>query len=177
MNIKKDVIDVVTKLVDDGIEQQKKVNNALCMSLDILELVQKYTEKHELALSVGSEWLFQDDRGQVDALDLVGKILDRLVECNDTENEEEEVYWRYRCKGLDLCGFVNSKSDGEKILKMVQDVLKKEETHTFLDYRDFEPNWIQFKFQKDEFNLNKLLNMIQENNSKVNKIILEACRL
>lgn len=45
----------------------------------VFESIRKYVNKHgEIAISCGSEWLFQSDKGQVDALELVGDILDKL---------------------------------------------------------------------------------------------------
>jgi hypothetical protein len=45
----------------------------------VFELIEGYIKIHgDIALSCGSEWMYQDDRGQVDALELVGRILDSL---------------------------------------------------------------------------------------------------
>lgn len=47
-------------------------------------------DKHgDIALSYGSEWMFQDDEGQVDALELVGNILDVLQDFPDDEEDEQ----------------------------------------------------------------------------------------
>ena len=54
----------------------------------VFESIRKYINKHgEIAISCGSEWLFQSDSGQVDALKLVGDILDKLSVF--VENEED----------------------------------------------------------------------------------------
>ena len=45
----------------------------------IHDLLIEYAEKHPLALECGSEYIFQSDRAQVDALELVGKIFDALI--------------------------------------------------------------------------------------------------
>lgn len=63
-------------------------------------------------------------------------------------------YWRSR--GYDLSGFVVSKLAGERLTRLVKYVLNTDEPLSHLDYREFEPNWIQFKFQKEEFNLELL---------------------
>lgn len=42
----------------------------------IMNLIEKYAEKHELAKECGSEYIFQSDRAQIDALELVGDIFD-----------------------------------------------------------------------------------------------------
>lgn len=55
---------------------------------DVMELIEGYVKKHgNIVLSCGSEWMFQDNDGQMDAIDLVGKILDRLK--NYAEPEED----------------------------------------------------------------------------------------
>lgn len=50
-------------------------------------------------------------------------------------------YWR----GYDLSGFVVSKLAGERLTRLVKYVLNTDEPLSHLDYREFEPNWIQFK--------------------------------
>ena len=45
----------------------------------ILKLIDKFVDKHgNIALSGAGDWLYQDDRGQVDALELVANILEVL---------------------------------------------------------------------------------------------------
>jgi len=57
---------------------------------DIFKLINKYINKHgDLALLCGSEWLFQNDDGQVDALELVGNILDKMSILTEIEDEDE----------------------------------------------------------------------------------------
>lgn len=46
------------------------------MEEKIMNLIEKYANKHELAKECGSEYIYQDDEAQVDAIDLVGKIFD-----------------------------------------------------------------------------------------------------
>lgn len=53
-----------------------------------------------------------------------------------------------------------SKLAGERLTRLVKYVLNTDEPH--LDYREFEPNWIQFKFQKEEFNLELLDKLARE---------------
>lgn len=56
----------------------------------ILTLIDKYVDNHgNIALSCGSEWMFQDDEGQVDALELVGNILDVLQDFPNDEEDEQ----------------------------------------------------------------------------------------
>lgn len=84
-------------------------------------------------------------------------------------------YWRSR--GYDLSGFVVSKLAGERLTRLVKYVLDTDEPLSHLDYREFEPNWIQFKFQKEKFNLELLDNLTRENDGTVNENILRQCMI
>ena len=54
----------------------------------ILKLIDKFVDNHgNIALSCASEWLYQDDRGQVDALELVANILEVLSPLADEDDE------------------------------------------------------------------------------------------
>ena len=54
----------------------------------ILKLIDKFVDKHgNIALSCTGEWLYQDDRGQVDALELVANILEVLSPLADADDE------------------------------------------------------------------------------------------
>ena len=85
-------------------------------------------------------------------------------------------YWKPRGIGYDLSGFVKSKQAGERLLETVKKILGKDNPETYLDYRESEPNWIQFKFQKSEFNLEKLYDLTQETGIITEEIIKE-CKL
>lgn len=84
-------------------------------------------------------------------------------------------YWRSR--GYDLSGFVVSKLAGERLTRLVKYVLNTDEPLSHLDYREFEPNWIQFKFQKEEFNLELLDKLARANKNIVNETILRQCMI
>lgn len=84
-------------------------------------------------------------------------------------------YWNSR--GYDLSGFVVSKLAGERLTRLVKYVLNTDEPLSHLDYREYEPNWIQFKFQKEEFNLELLDTLARENNNIVNEAILRQCMI
>lgn len=86
-------------------------------------------------------------------------------------------YWRSRGIGYDLSGFVVSKLAGERLTRLVKYVLNTDEPLSHLDYREFEPNWIQFKFQKEEFNLELLDKLARENDNIVNEAILRQCMI
>ena len=54
----------------------------------ILKLIDKFVDKHgNIALSCTGECLSQDDRGQVDALELVANILEVLSPLADADDE------------------------------------------------------------------------------------------
>ena len=84
-------------------------------------------------------------------------------------------YWNSRGVGYDLSGFVVSKLAGERLTRLVKYVLNTDKPLSYLDYREYEPNWIQFKFQKEEFNLELLDKLARENNNIVNETILRQC--
>lgn len=86
-------------------------------------------------------------------------------------------YWSSRGIGYDLSGFIKSKQAGERLLMMVKEVLGKDNSDSWLDYREHEPEWIQFKFQKSEFDLEKLHLMATSNNGVLTKEILEECKI
>ncbi len=90
---------------------------------------------------------------------------------------EDGEYWNSRgvSEGYDVSGFVVSKQAGERLLRMVRLVLEKDETDSWLDYREREPNWIQFKFKPTEFDLNKLDDLARENNNILTIDILKQC--
>lgn len=46
-------------------------------------MINNFTSKHDLAVQCGSEWLYQSNDCQVDALELVGNILDYLASIGD----------------------------------------------------------------------------------------------
>lgn len=95
----------------------------------------------------------------------------------DPRPEGGGEYWKSRGIGYDLSGFVKSKAAGERLLEMVKEVLGKEKPASWLDWREFEPEWIQFKFQKEEFELNELEHRVELNNGILTKEILEKCKL
>lgn len=85
-------------------------------------------------------------------------------------------YWESRGPStFDCSGFVRSKRAGERIMNMVRLALDKEDTKTWLDYRDFEPTWIQLKFSADEFDVQKLHEKSRLNDGIINLAILMEC--
>lgn len=92
------------------------------------------------------------------------------------EKPEEGEYFSPRFIGLDLPGFVKTKKAGERLLKMTKSVLGKEDIESWLDYRESEPDWIQFKFSSNEFDLENLYEMIRANENVVTEDILFATK-
>lgn len=85
--------------------------------------------------------------------------------------------WKSRGpSSFDCSGFVHSKQSGERLLEMVKKVLGKQECETWLDYRKREPEWIQFKFSANEFDVDKLDEMVRANNDVLTQQILDACK-
>lgn len=85
-------------------------------------------------------------------------------------------YWESRGPSTSDCsGFVRSKRAGERIMNMVRIVLDKEETKTWLDYREHEPTWIQLKFSADEFDIEKLHEESRRNDGIINIELLMEC--
>ena len=59
------------------------IKDSLTSALKIIDMINNFTSKHDLAVQCGSEWLYQSNEGQVDALELVGNILDYLASIGD----------------------------------------------------------------------------------------------
>ena len=97
-------------------------------------------------------------------------------EGEDKQPEDGGEYWYSRGVGYDLAGFVVSKEAGERLLTLVKDVLNNDKPKSWLDWRKFEPNWIQFKFQEEEFDLEKLDKLAKGNNNILTYDILSECK-
>lgn len=86
-------------------------------------------------------------------------------------------YWKSRgCSDSDCSGFVVSKKAGERLLRLVKYVLETDNPKSWLDFREHEPNWIQFKFSREDFDLEKLDSMSRENNGIITEQILRDCK-
>lgn len=109
--------------------------------------------------------------------EFTGNYNQRIHYVAPDERPEEGEYWTSRGISDELSGFVKSKLAGERLLRMVKLVLETDEPRSWLDYREHEPNWIQFKFQKEEFDLEKLNDMSQQNNDIITLNILKECKI
>lgn len=108
-----------------------------------------------------------------------GKYNQRVHYVAPDRRPEEGEYWRSRgvSDGYDVSGFVVSKLAGERLLRMVKLVLETDNPESWLDYREYEPNWIQFKFKPSEFDLNKLDMLAGNNNDIITLDILKECKI
>ena len=96
----------------------------------------------------------------------------------DVRPEGGGEYWASRgASNCDVSGFVKSKKAGERLLRFVKYVLEKDETETWLDYREYEPEWIQFKFSAKEFDVEKLSKLSEANNDIITEEIIKECVL
>lgn len=85
-------------------------------------------------------------------------------------------YWKSRGpSSFDVSGFITSKAAGLRLLRMVRYILDTDEPKTWLDYREYEPNWIQFKFSAEEFDVQKLDEVSRANGGVITEQILRDC--
>lgn len=114
--------------------------------------------------------------------EFTGNYNQRIHYVAPDKRPEEGEYWTSRGIGgsdsnPDCSGFVKSKAAGERLLRMVKLVLETDEPKTWLDYRESEPNWIQFKFHGCEFNLEKLEELAKNDNNVITLDTLKQCKL
>jgi hypothetical protein len=94
----------------------------------------------------------------------------------DVRPDGDGEYWQSRGPGYpDIAGFVKSKQAGERINEMVSEVLMTNEHKSWLDYRETEPTWIQYKFHQDEFDMDMLDKLTKENDGVITKEIIKKC--
>lgn len=96
----------------------------------------------------------------------------------DKHPEGGGEFWQSRGpSSFDVSGFVVSKQAGERIMRYVRAILEKDETETYLDWRKFEPNWIQLKFSAKEFDCVLLDKLCRNNNDIITYKIMKRCKL
>lgn len=98
----------------------------------------------------------------------------------DPKDERPEIgeYWRSRGPStFDCSGFISSKAAGLRILRMIKYILDTDEPKSWLDYREHEPNWIQFKFSAEEFDVNKLDELSRAAQGIITDFMLKQCKL
>lgn len=86
--LRTETIDVINEALDNGVEDASGFDEACRVVCRVMEMTCDFVETHgNIALSVGSEWMWDDDRAQVGALHLVGNILDELSEYAEERDE------------------------------------------------------------------------------------------
>lgn len=96
----------------------------------------------------------------------------------DPKDERPTVgeYWKSRGpSSFDVAGFVSSRAAGMRLVRMVCYILDTDEPKSWLDYREYEPNWIQFKFSAEEFNVQKLDEVSRANGGVITEQIIRDC--
>lgn len=89
MKLKTELYDVLLDAVDNGIDDDAKFDCAVRDAAKLIKFIVAYVNKHgNIALSCSGEWLYQSDRGQVDALELVSDLLDCLSDYAEDDDEE-----------------------------------------------------------------------------------------
>lgn len=142
----------------------------------------KYIDKLEEDREMLHRMLCDAYGAWVEADDLFMKRVEQEVQ-HQLTLEDESVYWNPRgigsnwnipdlrtgeCDGKlhpDCSGFVKSKSDGEKAVRIFGH-------NAFLDYRPSEPNWVQVKVSCDEKTLGILYELVRANNQIVTRAIV-----
>lgn len=103
---------------------------------------------------------------------------DKMIFTAPDSRPEIGEYWKSRgASDWDCSGFVVSKLAGERLLRLVKYVLETDKLESWLDFREHEPNWIQFKFSAKEFNVNLLDELSKEAGGIVTEEILRKCKL
>lgn len=123
------------------------------------------------SLTIGSQpviaslQFFGEDRNRID-----------YYTGEDKRSEGGGEFWKSRGpSSFDVSGFVVSKEAGERLLEMTKRVLGKEDCKTWLDWRKYEPNWIQFKFSAKEFDVERIDFLTK--GGIITEDILKECRL
>lgn len=87
--LKAEVHDVLIDAVENGISNDGDFDFAVRTSAAVVKKITDFVDKNgDISLSCGSEWLYQSDEGQVNALALVGEILDSLSRFASNEDCE-----------------------------------------------------------------------------------------
>lgn len=161
----------------------KKLYNALSHFIDTCELNKINPDDVPVLVDEGYNSHYKLSDSSI-SLGKDNAVLLRFYKNNEIDYFEGEdkrpegggEYWHSRGIGYDLAGFVVSKEAGERLLTLVKGVLNNDKPKSWLDWRKSQPNWIQFKFQKEEFDLEKLNKLARENNHILTYDILSECK-
>lgn len=87
--LRTEVHDILIDAVNNGITDDAALDYAIRTAAEVVEKVAAFVDKNgDIALSCGSEWLYQSDKGQETALALVGDVLDYLNVYASNEDSE-----------------------------------------------------------------------------------------
>ena len=87
--LRRQLCNYLLNCLENGIDDDGEFDFQIRQAVQIIQKICDYIETHgNITLSCGSEWMYQDDDGQVDALSLVGKILDSLERYSEDEENE-----------------------------------------------------------------------------------------
>lgn len=155
--------------------------NALKQSINLIEQYKQYgcpncgCESCDFAYTI-SEHLVTTTCNECHEKFVVLDIDKLSTKCKDIRPENNIGDFCYpRPIGYDLACFVNSKEAGQRICDVFNN-LDSEQFSCHLDYRDFEPNWVQVKISFKESLRGSILSdlIIQNNNIITEDIIKEA---
>lgn len=123
-------------------------------------------------------YIFDSAATSIDKCSLGASKCDKLVYTAPDSKPEVGEYWKSRGpSSFDCSGFVVSKLAGERILRIVKYVLDTDEPKSWLDFRESEPSWIQFKFSAKEFDVELLDKLSKNEGGIINEEILRKCKL
>lgn len=163
--------ELITKLIDVELHDCKRNN----LDANTIPVFIRYKD-HLYTVNKFCE-VIEDSLGMSVCLDITDYTNKMTYVAPDSRPQHGE-YWTSRGPSdIDCSGFIVSKKAGERLLRMVKYVLDTDEPKSRLDYRDYEPDWIQFKFDGSEFDLETLDNMARQNNNIIDENILFICKL
>lgn len=154
--------------VDDWVRTCHKNNVNLCDVPVLIENDRRQYRPFSGRISFGS-------RGVTVAIEYFNSDIVRY-DPKDERPEGGGEYWKSRgASSSDVSGFVASRVAGMRLLRMVRYILDTDEPKTWLDYREYEPNWIQFKFSAEEFDVEKLDASSRANGGVITEQIIRDC--
>lgn len=88
--LKKEVYDWLISIKDSNPFYPEPLHKALDHTAAVMKLIGKFAAEHPRSLSCGADWLYQSDEGQVDALELVARILICLEDYADKSEDDDD---------------------------------------------------------------------------------------
>ena len=154
----------------DIITHSKRMCDVNKVSIDnvpvILQIDRKEYAVFSIATGMGNPWKICIEQG---------KELKTIVPDKRT-NVPFSEFWKSRGpSNFNVSGFVPSKEAGERLNRLVNVVLESDTHKSWLDYREYEPTRIQYKFSAEEFDVNKLHELTKDIGI-INLEILYTCK-